>query len=159
MNSEQGLLSVQRVSFVRIASGTFGTGEDAGNWNEFGIRWEDGEIAEDAVLCVTDGYYDGEDGIEFEGLTYSLEFSGDTVGDVIKRLGALPQSKRPQNHIALRYYVEFDAYFDPDVPRVGGRSSWGRRGGRPDKRDPDDFWIKWMEGQFTDKGNSDDGRG
>ncbi len=113
------------------------------HWVEFGVRWADGELAEDVLVVDTDGYYDGPDQIEFSGQKYSLEFGEDLLKDALVSFNNTSTKNRPSAEIFLRYMIEFDAALEPRTERVGGKWVWGGMRGRPEKREPKDFHKRW----------------
>lgn len=113
-----------------------------GQWAEFGFEWLDGEIADPIIVAITDGYYDCDE-VSYEGKKFPLIFSEEELTSVVKYLHQLPRGERPSAELSLRYYIEFDAFFDPDELRVGGKWTWGNRAFRPEKRNPEEFLQKW----------------
>lgn len=91
-----------------------------------GFRMEDdGEISEDMLLVIADPYCEYDEPIEFEGEEYHWDFELFAVEEIkafhVQKYG----TQTPQELVfALRYFLEFDAYFD-GRGGVGGKWTWG----------------------------------
>ena len=111
---------------------------------EFALRWEDGEIAEDILILDTDGYYDGREEISFQGDTYRMEFGEDLIEGVLGYHSQAAKCSKVQPSIALRYYIEFDAFLDAN--EVGGSGVWqgGTNTNIGARRTPKEFIERWV---------------
>ncbi len=142
MSEDEGILSMKSLPLKEVADKAVLQRGKHRNWYEFGIRWVDGEIADDVLVVETDGYFESSGPIEYEGNSYSLQFGEDLLEDALESWSHFSSSK--VNAVtALRYMIEFDAAFVPDDLRVGGKWVWGGMRGRPEKRDPPDFCEAW----------------
>ena len=105
----------------------------------FGVRKADGEFAEDVLVMDTDGYCEiGH--FEFEGRDYVVDLTQEVVEDVVAALrNHFPSSQPPHPAIALRYYLEFDAYLTEDTWKHDQPDL------RPGRRSPAEFWKRWMQ--------------
>ncbi len=111
----------------------------------FWYRWEMGEIAEDILEEFSPLDAEEKESILFEGQAYDSFFTSEDVSDVQQSLeGLLPEQKPPVS-IALRYYLEFDAFLVPGPFRIGGNWSWGSMGGRSERREPQAFYDYWSQ--------------
>lgn len=142
MSPEQGVISAKVMSLADLCDGMVPIGQKE-RWFEFGIRWVDGEIANDILVLETDGYCEVEDSVDFQGQFYELEFGEDLLRDTLKYNARLGETKRPNLTVALRYHVEFDAFLELGQTRTGGKWSWGGGRGREEKRKPEDFLAVW----------------
>ncbi|MBO9467450.1 hypothetical protein J7443_19580 [Tropicibacter sp. R15_0] len=143
MSLQPGLLDVKKARFDDLVDEAFDLGSGEGKFVEIAIRWEESEIAQDVLLAVTDGYYDGKDDLQFDSQSYSLEFSEDDIADVQFGFDQLPVGTGLTRATALRYYVEFDAFLNPDHLGVGGKWTWGGGRGSSTKRTPLEFCERW----------------
>ena len=140
MRPEDGLFSVRQSTLREIVEMVPEFPDRAsGRSFVFGVRKIEDEYAEDMLVMETDGYCEIER-FNFAGRDYVVDLNQDTVEDVLVALNNhFPGSTPPDPAIALRYYLEFDAYlseeiwkFDKADPHSGGRS-------------PADFWKRWMQ--------------
>lgn len=95
---------------------------------EFGIRWDDGEIAEDVLVLDTNGFSDAPIDWQENGQTYTLSFTEKHLKDVFALQAAQPEDIRPPITVALRFFLEFDAFLTVDSidqakPRNASRRS------------------------------------
>lgn len=142
MTPDQGVLSARLMTLAQLCSGSLVLGKED-RWLEFGIRWADGELADDVLQLETDGYAEVDDVVQFDGTSYSLEFGEDLLGSVLKFNADIGPTERCNNTISLRYCIEFDAYFVPGQTNVGGKWTWGGGRGRKTKRMPEEFLKVW----------------
>lgn len=142
MTPEYGVLSAKVMTLAEICSGALPIGQK-GRWYEFGIRWAEGEIADDVLVLETDGYCEVDDTIAYEGRTYGLEFGEDLLGDALRHSARNAEVGRLGATVALRYCVEFDAFLEPEQARTGGKWNWSGGRGREKQRQPEEFLAVW----------------
>ena len=137
MTTTDGILSVQTDTLTRIC--------EAGHVGEnvwVGINWTNGEIDEAVLVVELDPYCD-VDTVTCDGKTFALEFDNEIIGATVANYGHLPRDNRPPLSVALRYVIEFDAQLSESGWPVGGKWTWGGMRGRPEKRNPEDFYERW----------------
>lgn len=140
MRPEEGLFDVRRSTLHEIVGMLCNFPNRAsGRSFVFGFRKSDGEYAEDVLVIETDGYCEIER-LEFEGNHYVVDLTQEMVEDVVGALkNHFPNTKAPNPAIALRYYLEFDAYLMEDTWKFDEADP------RPGHRSPADFWRRWMQ--------------
>ncbi|MFQ6554024.1 hypothetical protein AAD018_016910 [Aestuariibius insulae] len=111
----------------------------------FWYRWEAGEIAEDIVEEFSPVDVDEPQGPVVDGQSYDAFFTSEEVSDVQQSLEGLRAEEKPPASVALRYYLEFDAYLVPGPFRTGGNWSWGGMGSRAERREPQAFYDYWSQ--------------
>ncbi|MFK7945240.1 MAG: hypothetical protein AB8B85_20320 [Paracoccaceae bacterium] len=100
---------------------------------------EKNKISDNVIVLEIDPYGDCDDDfLDFEGRLYNWELSLQSVASVRNNyIGQFGRDNREELAAAMRYFIEFDAYYD-GKDRVGGKYVWG--GGRlPKRRDPSEF--------------------
>ena len=140
MRPEEGLLSVREATLREIVEMVPDFPDRAsGRSFVFGVRSIGDEYAEDVLVMETDGYCE-IDRFRFEERDYVVDLNQDIVEDVVVALKShFPNSTPPEPAIALRYYLEFDAYLSEDTWK------FDKVGPRPGRRSPAEFWKRWMQ--------------